>query len=109
MGGSDDPPPRTAPPGGPASGQDCPARLNTVIVGPVAGITKGNWLDVRVDRSGSQSRVVLVDEVTGATVGSLAGVPNLAILIRCLEAGVTYRAIVDDVSGGRIDITVLQG
>lgn len=56
---------------------------------------------VRIDRSGGQPRVILIDEVTGVTVGSLAGVPNLAILIRCLEDGVPYRAIVDRVDGGR--------
>lgn len=109
MGGSDAKPTRNAPIQGVGSGQDCPARLSTVVAGPAEGITKGTWLDVRVDRSGEQPRVVLVDVVTNATVGSLAGVPNLAILIRCLEDGVPYRAIVDHVDGGRIDVTVVQG
>jgi hypothetical protein len=53
--------------------------------------------------------VILVDEVTLATVGSLAGIPNLATLIRCLDQGVAYRAYVDRVDGGRIDVTVVRG
>jgi len=109
MGGADSKPKKKVPGAGPGSGRDCPTRFTTIVTGPAEGITKGAWLDVRIDRSSGQPRVVLIDEVTNATVGSLAGVPNLAILIRCLEDGVTYRAIVDHVDGGRIDITVLQG
>jgi len=109
MGGSDGTPTKKGPAAGLGSGQDCASRLTTVISGPAAGITKGAWLEVRIDKNGGRPRVVLVDEVSLATVGSLAGVPNLAILIRCLEAGVRYRAIVDHVDGGRIDITVVQG
>ena len=109
MGGSDGKPTKKVPAAGLGPGQDCPSRLTTVITGPAAGITKGAWLEVRIDKSGGQPRVVLVDEVSLATVGSLAGVPNLAILMRCLEAGVPYRAIVNHVDGGRIDITVVQG
>jgi hypothetical protein len=109
MGGSDAKPTKRGPVAGGRSGQDCPSRLTTVVSGPAAGITKGSWLEVRVDRSAGGPRVILVDEVTGATVGSLAGVPNLAVLIRCLDDGVPYRALVDHVDGGRIDVTVIQG
>jgi hypothetical protein len=109
MGGSDAKPTKKGPAAGLGSGQDCPDRLTTIVAGPAGGITKGAWLSVRIDRSGGQPRVVLIDEVTNITVGSLAGIPNLAILIRCLEDGVPYRAIVDHVDGGRIDVTVLRG
>jgi hypothetical protein len=109
MGGSDAKPTKKGTVGEVRSGQDCPSRLTTVVSGPAAGITKGSWLEVRVDRSGGGPRVILIDEVTGAIVGSLAGVPNLAVLIRCLDDGVPYRALVDDVDGGRIDVTVIQG
>lgn len=110
MGGSDTKPPKKATGAmlGSGSGQDCPARLTTIVSGPAEGITRGAWLRVRADRSDGQPRVVLIDEVTGATVGSLAGVPNLAVLIRCLEDDVPYRAIVDHVDGGRIDVTILR-
>jgi hypothetical protein len=109
MGGSEAKLPGKVPVARPGSGQDCPSRFTTIVSGPADGIIRGAWLEVRVDRSGVQPRVVLVDEITSAIVGSLAGVPNLAILIRCLEEGVPYRAIVDHVDGGRVDITVLQG
>lgn len=109
MGGSDAKPTKKGPAAGVVSGQDCPSRLTTVVSGPTTGITKGSWLQVRVDRNAGGPRVILVDEVTGATVGSLAGVPNLAMLIRCLDDGVPYRALVDHVDGGRIDVTVIRG
>lgn len=107
MGGSTSPPTPPAIDVGPE--KDCPQRLTTVVSGPAAaGISKGTWLQVSVDRTGGGPRVILTDDVTGVTVGSLAGVPNLALLIRCLDDGVSYRALVDNVDGGRIDVTVLQ-
>ena len=110
MGGSDAKPPKKGAAVQVAgSGQDCPSRLATVVSGPARGISKGSWLEVRVDRSGAGPRVILVDDVTGSTVGSLAGIPNLAVLMRCLEDGVPYRALVDHVDGGRIDVTVIKG
>lgn len=109
MGGSDAKPTKGDPAAKGGSRQECPSRLTTVVSGPAAGITKGSWLEVRVERSGGGPRVILVDEVTGVTIGSLAGVPNLAVLIRCLDDGVPYRALVDQVDGGRIDVTVIQG
>lgn len=109
MGGSDPKPPKRSPAPGVGSGQDCPSRIATIISGPATGIARGEWLDVQVDRTGGRPRVVLVDEVTSETVGSLAGIPDLATLIRCLDQGVHYRAYVDSVDGGRIDITVVRG
>ncbi|WP_342148085.1 hypothetical protein [Methylorubrum sp. SB2] len=109
MGGSDPNPPNRGPSQGLGSGGNCPSRIATTIAGPAAGIAKGEWLDVRVDRTGGHPRVVLVDEVTLATVGSLAGIPDLATLIRCLEQDIPYRAYVDHVDGGRIDVTVIRG
>jgi hypothetical protein len=109
MGGSDPKPPRRSSASGLGSGQDCPSRIATAISGPAAGIAKGEWLEVRVDRSGGHPRVVLVHKVTFVTVGSLAGVPDLATLMRCLDQGVPYRAHVDRVDGGRIDVTVIRG
>ena len=36
------------------------------------------------------------------------GIPDLDVLIRCLEVGVAYRAYVESVAGGRVDVTVIQ-
>lgn len=107
MGGSDPKPTKAAPVGGIATGQDCPSRISTVVMGPAPGIAKGTWLGVQLDQTGGQPRVVLVDEVTNTTVGSVGGVPNLNVLIRCLSDGVSYQAYVDRVDGGRVDVTVI--
>jgi hypothetical protein len=102
-----------APGGGPGSsatsGPDgCPSKISTVIAGPASGLLAGAWLDVSLDRTTEPPRVVLVDAVLGRPVGSLAGVPDLATLIRCLTSGVQYRAYVDRVDGGRVEITVIR-
>jgi hypothetical protein len=52
MGGSDAKPTKRGPVVEVGPGQDCPSRLTTIVSGPTAGITKGSWLEVRVDRSG---------------------------------------------------------
>lgn len=95
--------------GGEADGElGCPASMNASIAGPETGIVQGSWLDVQLDRSTSPSRAVLVDVVSGQIVGALMGVPNLALLLRCLDQGVTYRAYVAAVAGGRIDVTLAR-
>jgi hypothetical protein len=66
--------------------------LSTAVSGPATGIIKGSWPQVSVDRSGGAPRVILTDEVTGVTVGSLAGVLNLATLVRCLAEAVACPA-----------------
>lgn len=108
MGGSGPTPQKTSNSTGPGSGQNCPPRISTVVSGPAAGISAGDWLDVRLDRTAGPARVILVDQVTQRPVGSLAGIPDLATLIRCLEDNVGYSAYVDRVDGGRIDITVVR-
>jgi hypothetical protein len=89
-------------------GINCPASLNASVAGPTTGIVQGSWLDVQLDRSTNPPRAVLVDMVSGQIVGALMGVPNLALLLRCLEQGVAYRAYVAAVAGGRIDITLAR-
>ncbi len=93
--------------GGSAPPDRCPSRLDASVAGPVPGIATGSWLDVVVRGTGAP-RVVLVDSVSGQTVGALSGVPNLAILIECLLNGVVYRAFVTTVSGGRVDIAIVK-
>jgi hypothetical protein len=65
-------------------------------------------LQVELQGSGSSATVVVADPVSSTPVGTLAGVPNLAVLIQCLEAGVEYMAYVSAVSGGRVDVTVTR-
>jgi hypothetical protein len=95
--------------GGEASGGlECPTSLNASIAGPSTGIVQGAWLDVQLDSSTNPHRAVLVDIASGQIVGALMGVPNLALLLQCLEQGVAYRAYVAAVAGGRIDITLAR-
>lgn len=93
--------------GGEADG-GCPAFMSASIAGPTTGIVPGSWLDVQLDRSASPYRAVLVDAVSTQIVGALMGLPNLALLLRCLEQGVAYRAYVAAVAGGRIDVTLAR-
>ena len=89
-------------------GDDCPVKLRAVITGPASGVSPGTWLEVKLDRTSSPPRVVLFDLASGTIVGSLTGLPDLDVLIRCLENGVDYRAYTDAVAGGRIDVTVVK-
>jgi hypothetical protein len=51
---------------------------------------------------------VLVDVSSGAIMGSLMGIPDLAKLKECVKSGVRYRAHVEAVAGGRVDVTVIR-
>jgi len=99
-----------AKPRGNGAGEDdkCPKRLSAAVTAPAPGISPGAWLEVELDRTTQPNRVVLFDLASRAIVGSLAGIPGLNVLIECLESGVEYRAYVDNVVGGRVDITVVQ-
>ncbi|MGZ8287095.1 MAG: hypothetical protein ACXW27_11995 [Allosphingosinicella sp.] len=91
-------------------GQDdgCPPKIKAVITGPAGGISPGAWLGVALDQAPPPPRVVLFDITTKTIVGSLTGIPNLDVLIRCLQDGVEYRAHVENVAGGRVDVTVIK-
>ena len=69
-------------------GDACPDNLLASVAGPVAGISAGSWLEVRLDRTSSPSRAVFFDLVSGLPVGAMVGVPNLARFIQCLVDGV---------------------
>lgn len=105
MGGSSPTPTPTPPP----TPRPCPDSLEATLTGPAEGIVPNSWLDVVVDESGPSPRVLVVDPPTGRTVGSLAGVPRLSDLVRCiLREGEEYRAFVESVEGGRVDVAVTR-
>ena len=93
-------------PEGPASEDRCPVRFRAVVTGPAAGIVAGSWLEVQLQPT-SPSRVIFVDVSSGSIVGSLTAVPNLDLFIDCLRDH-RYRAYVDGVVGGRVDVTVVK-
>lgn len=79
------------------------------MTGPEEGIVPNSWLDVTIDDTGPSPRVLVVDPLTGDVVGTLAGVPRLNDLVRCiLHEGEEYRALVEAVQGGRVDVTVTR-
>lgn len=84
----------------------CPDVVPTTITGPAGGIAPNSWLDVQLQPGAPGA--VFVNPVTGTVVGSLAGVSGLARLIRCMREGVAYRAYVDSVSGGRVEVTITR-
>ncbi len=86
----------------------CPKRLKAVVMGPAPGIATGARLEVSLDKTTAPPRVILVDPTSSSTVGSIAGIPELDRLLDCLERGVSYRAFVDRVDGGRVDVTITQ-
>lgn len=85
----------------------CPAKLRAVVTGPAPGIQSGAWLNVQLEPATNPPRVVFVDIASGAIVGSLTAIPDLDVLIECLRLE-TYRAHVDAVTGGRVDVTVIK-
>ena len=51
---------------------------------------------------------VVTRGATPEQVGSLVGLPDLPVLIRCLQDGVTYEATVTEVSGPQISAVVTR-
>jgi hypothetical protein len=93
--------------GGSGGGGECPETLSTTLVGPVPGAcAPGDVLDVTIVATPPPPRVVCVHRATGRPVGAIGGVPGLGLLLECLEAGISYEAVVDAVSGGRVDVTL---
>lgn len=105
MGGSSPPP--TPSPTPPPSGK-CPETLDVVLTGPEPGIVPNSWLDVYVDRSAGSPRVLVRDPVRQIPVGAVAGIPELAQLVICLERKVEYKAYVSAVEGGRVDVLIMM-
>jgi hypothetical protein len=93
---------------GPGAGDECPPKFRAVVMGPAPGVIPGTWLDLVLDQTSAPPRVVFTDLATGAVVGSLAAIPDLKVLIDCLKSQVDYRAHVDAVTGGRVDVTVVK-
>jgi hypothetical protein len=68
------------------------ADLAGVRMDAAAGIKFGDILDVRVRGDAPNKSVVCVTRPGGAAVGAVVGIPGLARLIRCIEAGNAYEA-----------------
>jgi len=83
------------------------ASLPTALIGPVpGGCAVGDLLQVIFQPTPPPGRIICVHIGTGATVGAIGGIPGLSKVIECLQAGVQYEAHVDNITGGRVDLTV---
>ncbi len=95
--------------GGSGAALGCPVSFNATLIGPAAvAWTAGEILDVTLISSPAPGRAVCVHRATGVTVGAIGGIPGLAKLLECLQAGVGYEARIDTILGGKIDVTVSQ-
>jgi len=92
--------------GGGGTGPDCPLSFKTALIGPAGACAVGDLLEVIFHSTPPPGRIVCVHVGTGATVGSIGGIPGLSKLIECLKAGVQYEAHVNNIAGGRVDVTV---
>lgn len=93
--------------GGGGDGPDCPISFKATLIGPVAGACAiGDLLQLVFQPTPPPGRIICVHTVTGGTVGAIGGIPGLSRVIECLQAGVNYEAHVDNIAGGRVDVTV---
>ena len=96
-------------PGGPSSGPgvDCSTltfrtTLNSPDPDVVAQLNRGDILGVRAESdAGPIVAVTSEEEVVGSITSS-----QMAELLRCVDEGYTYVAIVRSISGGRVDVEV---
>lgn len=103
MGGSTNKPPSKTLGPGPYAPHDDPCDIDVEIdlvgvdPGVLAGIKKGDALTVSLKTAGSIKSVICVTG-SGKIAGSLAAFRGLAQLIKCLEKGEAYQAVVQTVS-----------
>lgn len=91
----------------PPSGTDCQLLvLRTTLNSPdhsvVSTLKKGSELDIEV--TGKRGPVVVKDSL-GNIAGSITS-QQLLDLIKCIDDGNIYVAIVRDISGGKVDVEI---
>lgn len=88
-------------------GDDCDIAIDCDLSGirpaTVATVHKGDRLGVRIE-PGEPYRSIVCTTATGAVVGAISAFPGHGRLIRCLQQGVTYEVVVQDVGGGRCHV-----
>lgn len=97
--------------GGAGGGVDpCPPYVTAILVGPSGGgVTAGDAVEAVLIASGGVRAAAVRLSASGRTIGTLAGIPNLAQLIACLADGVTYIGTVTGVAGGAINVRLARG
>lgn len=98
--------------GGGAEGggsDDCPLIIPAILTSPARIVLAAGDPVEAVLIVGTPSVVAVKLSATGDTIGTLAGVPNLAQLALCLAKGVPYSGTIDNVSGGAIHVRLFKG
>ncbi|WP_338665901.1 hypothetical protein VQH23_12120 [Pararoseomonas sp. SCSIO 73927] len=80
--------------------------LMSVNPSVAAAVAVGMDLEIEAQPRGGYVVVVCKHSVTGAAVGSIAGVGRMDEFIRCLQAGVAYSAVVIARNGTNIRVRV---
>ena len=91
--------------GGDGVGADdgCPPMLRARLPLPnLLQIHVGEALSARLGGTSPETVVVYIS-ATGNPIGTLAGIPELAQLIRCLARGVQYLGSLDRVANGAVE------
>jgi hypothetical protein len=95
--------------GASADGSDdaCDLAFDTNVYSPdpavVAKCTKGQALRIKLD---GKVVAVIVPSLNGDRLGTLAGHPDLAQLVKCLQNNQKYEGKILKINGGNVDISV---
>lgn len=87
---------------------DFPANLFGPIPNVVATLSMGDYLDVVLDQSNTQTVVAANSQKTGQRAGTIAGTPKIAALVACLKKSHTYEAEVISIKGSAITLQIRQ-
>lgn len=71
----------------------------------VRGLRKGDVLPVQLHQVAAGRNAVVALDAKGNVAGSITG-PGLGTLIRCLQDGYAFVAVVENTSGGGVEVTV---
>lgn len=80
--------------------------LMSVHFDSLTSIRINTVLDVKVRTEGSYSALVCVAPETGKIIGTLAAFPGLGALLRCVQDGVNFKALVVLLSSARCAVVV---
>ncbi len=99
-------PRRPRPPGD--TNTDCDFKVVTTLqstrASELATINPGESLPVCLVNDGGYRVVACVHPATGKVVGSLAGIPGIGRLIKCIENGESYAVDVVLIQGGHCEV-----
>jgi hypothetical protein len=83
--------------------------LRTHLNSPQAGVVRtlqvGQILEVQLQQQGGGRVIVVAVTAAGQVAGSITGT-GLGLLIQCLQDGHDFVAVVENVTGGSVEVTI---